>query len=194
MNVYVFRKFNKKISPMDKKNMLFRAFSQYKKTGNIDENCDLITLKIFKTEKGKPYIENNHMHFNISHSENLWICAIWRRDVGIDVQVKKKIDFMKFASRYFTRNEIEFLKECDSDKKLKKEFYRIWTMKEAIVKLNGESIFSQNKKYEVVRENSIVSELGGVCCREVMLDDNFQCCIAYRTLSDEEININLVNL
>lgn len=179
---------------MDKKNMLFRAFSHYKKTGNIDENCDLITLKIFKTEKGKPYIENNHMHFNISHSENLWICAIWRRDVGIDVQVKKKIDFMKFASRYFTRNEIEFLKECDSDKKLKKEFYRIWTMKEAIVKLNGESIFSQNKKYEVVRENSIVSELGGVCCREVMLDDNFQCCIAYRTLSDEEININLVNL
>ena len=175
MNVYVFRKFNKKISPMDKKNMLFRAFSHYKKTGNIDENCDLITLKIFKTEKGKPYIENNHMHFNISHSENLWICAIWRRDVGIDVQVKKKIDFMKFASRYFTRNEIEFLKE-------------------AIVKLNGESIFSQNKKYEVVRENSIVSELGGVCCREVMLDDNFQCCIAYRTLSDEEININLVNL
>lgn len=108
--------------------------------------------------------------------------------------MKKKIDFMKFASRYFTRNEIEFLKECDSDKKLKKEFYRIWTMKEAIVKLNGESIFSQNKKYEVVRENSIVSELGGVCCREVMLDDNFQCCIAYRTLSDEEININLVNL
>ena len=194
MNVYVFRKFNKKISPMDKKNMLFRAFSHYKKTGNIDENCDLITLKIFKTEKGKPYIENNHMYFNISHSENLWICAIWRRDVGIDVQVKKKIDFMKFASRYFTRNEIEFLKECDSDKKLKKEFYRIWTMKEAIVKLNGESIFSQNKKYEVVRENSIVSELGGVCCSEVMLDDNFQCCIVYRTLSDEEININLVNL
>ena len=48
MNVYVFRKFNKKISPMDKKNMLFRAFSHYKKTGNIDENCDLITLKIFK--------------------------------------------------------------------------------------------------------------------------------------------------
>ena len=58
-----------------------------KKTGNIDENCDLITLKIFKTEKGKPYIENNHMHFNISHSEKFMdLCNLetrcWHRRSG----------------------------------------------------------------------------------------------------------------
>ena len=45
------------------------------------------TLCIAKGEYGKPYFENAPwLHFSVSHSGGLWVCALCRCDVGIDIE------------------------------------------------------------------------------------------------------------
>ena len=84
-------------------------------------------------ENGKPYLEGNPVYFNLSHSGNMVMCAISDMRVGCDIELMKKQPNLRVAKRFFAKEEYESIKE-NSD------FYRLWTLKESYVKLNGEGI------------------------------------------------------
>ncbi len=91
-----------------------------------------------KTDKGKPYVLGD-IHFNVSHSENVIVCAVDSYPLGIDIE---KITYRELvAKRFFTQSEQRLL-----NKHKEKEFTKIWTKKEALAKLTGESIFSKTKE------------------------------------------------
>lgn len=75
------------------------------------------------------------LHFNISHSESLWICAISTCRVGIDVQIMRKKQYNKLSRRFFSENENELVKLYGEE-----GFYMIWTAKEAATKLRGKKL------------------------------------------------------
>lgn len=100
-------------------------------------------LIISATENGKPYIPNNPIFFNLSHSGDLAYIAITNQgDVGIDVEkIKPTIDALEIAKRFFHPLELKQFNEIPQEKH-KDFFYYCWTGKEAFVKTKGIGITS----------------------------------------------------
>lgn len=84
-------------------------------------------------ENGKPVIVGHEdIHFNMSHCRYAVACAISNKPVGIDVEVVKENVKDDLARYVLSDSELEDLTPL--------KFTRLWTMKEAVVKLTGRGI------------------------------------------------------
>lgn len=94
-----------------------------------------ISIKIDKL--GKPYVlDYPNIHFNISHSGNIVVCAIYDKPVGIDVQRMDDVNFDSIAKRFFTKSEQNIFFNVEEENK-KEQFFKIWTSKESFIKFLG---------------------------------------------------------
>lgn len=88
-------------------------------------------------EGGKPYlVAQPDIHFSLSHSGKIAICAISSGETGCDVEEKKRFD-MKIAERFFTREEYQQIVKQESDQEKQEMFSRLWTLKESFIKATG---------------------------------------------------------
>jgi len=110
---------------------------------------------IKRTNKGKPYFENCNIQFSISHSGDLWVCLVADFNVGVDIQLMKEGPLEAIADRFFSKDEAEAVRSNG-----KKEFYRIWTAREACGKYAGTGFMLPEKidPYPVVKEVFISSD------------------------------------
>lgn len=100
---------------------------------------------------GKPEMEG--ICFNLSHSQNMVICAVGEKSVGCDIeQIFKAPE--KVASRFFSKSEIRYLNGVSVENR-NQEFYRLWTMKESYIKMTGEGMRLPLDRFEVNFEESI---------------------------------------
>lgn len=96
------------------------------------------SVKILKTSQGKPYVQGySGKFFNISHSGRVIICVTSDVEVGVDIQIVKKVNFKKIALRFFS---LEERKQIEKSNDPLKEFFDIWTKKESFVKCIGTGI------------------------------------------------------
>lgn len=102
--------------------------------GMID--CQNPDYDIAVSESGKPYDKNSDTHFNLSHSGMFAAAAFDECDVGIDIEVPRKVD-LKLAERFFSASENKLIKTSASPEK---QFLRIWTRKEALIKAYGNAL------------------------------------------------------
>lgn len=87
---------------------------------------------VLYADSRKPYIEN--VHFNISHSGNLVVCAVSMDGrLGIDVEQTKSITLQNFKS-FFTPKEWTDINQAADPLE---QFYTYWTRKESIIKALG---------------------------------------------------------
>lgn len=95
------------------------------------------TAKIAYGPHGKPYLADYpDVHFNISHSGQYVVCIVSDRPVGIDIQ--EIVPYCpETAVSVCSQEEIVRL---NSSAESEAEFARIWTKKEAFVKLTGDGI------------------------------------------------------
>ena len=133
----------------------------------LSEHFDISSPTICRNENGKPYINKQGVHFSLSHTNGLAVCAVADTPIGVDCEkiVERGLDDKKrFASRYFTENEIEFLKNSQySDL----DFFKAWTGKEAVIKKLGGNM-SLVKKIDITQENLLFSyENGYIICINV---------------------------
>ena len=95
---------------------------------------------LFQTgQYGKPYLVNHSIHFNLSHSGKYGGLIISDEAVGIDLEVIRDIEVNAISERFFHPDEVLYLKILSSELQLK-QFYRIWTGKEASLKAQGYGI------------------------------------------------------
>lgn len=93
-------------------------------------------------EHGKPQIVGHpEIHFNLSHCREAVACAVSNRPIGIDVESVR--EFKESLVRY-TMNADE-IGEILSSERPEVSFIRLWTMKEARLKLTGEGITNDLK-------------------------------------------------
>jgi len=90
-----------------------------------------------KMPSGKPYIPGGR-EFNISHSGDITVCAVSNSPVGVDIEIIKPRNISRLM-RILTPRERKALEALNGEEKLR-EFYRIWTVKEAVCKLSGNGI------------------------------------------------------
>ncbi|XBI08416.1 hypothetical protein VPH35_136152 [Triticum aestivum] len=80
------------------------------------------------------------LHFNISHTTSLIACGMAMDDIGIDIEEKKRKttkSILSLARRFFTPSEVDYLAEISDLYAQEKEFFKLWTLKEAYVKALG---------------------------------------------------------
>ncbi len=106
---------------------------------------DIKKAVLRRSENGKPYIENEKISFNLTHTEGAVACIVDTEgcDVGIDCERVGR-DGQKIIERFFDENAKR--KYADSpDKAL--EFARIWTEKEAYAKFTGTGLSDYSTVY-----------------------------------------------
>mgnify|MGYP002777088025 CR=1 FL=1 len=94
--------------------------------------------------RGKPRLADPtqpNLVFNVTHSHELWLCAIaWDCELGIDIEHQRAIDQRQdIIQRYFAPLEQVPILAAPAPQQTA-EFFRIWTLKEAICKATGEGI------------------------------------------------------
>lgn len=100
-------------------------------------------------EHGKPFmIGHPEIHFNMSHCREAAVCVISNRPVGVDVE---SIREYKDSLVRYTMNEAEIALISQSPRP-KETFTRLWTMKEAVLKLSGEGLRNDMKTVLTGRE------------------------------------------
>ena len=104
----------------------------------LREEYGLTEKPLFEYGKhGKPAIVGHpDIHFNVSHCREAVVCAVSDRPVGIDVESIR--EFKDSLVRY-TMNDLE-LQRISQAERPEVAFIRLWTMKEAKLKLTGEGI------------------------------------------------------
>ena len=109
-------------------------------------------------EHGKPFIvDHSEIYFSLSHCREAVACAISDRPVGIDVESIR--EFRESLVRY-TMNVAEQQQIMEAERP-DVAFIRLWTMKEAQLKLTGRGI-SDNMKGALGEELGVRSEGLGV--------------------------------
>ncbi len=101
--------------------------------------------EVFYGAHGKPQIEG--LHFNLSHSGELVVCAVGEMSVGCDIE-KVKRSSRKVARRCFGMREQAFLNHVP-ETEYDNSFFRIWTLKEAYVKMTGEGMHVDFRTFDM---------------------------------------------
>lgn len=110
---------------------------------------------------GKPFIEGRpDIFFNLSHCREAAVCVIAPHPVGIDVESVRQ--FKEDLARY-TMNEHEMEQILISERP-DIAFIRLWTMKEALLKMTGEGIRNDLK--------NLLAEHTDVCFHTIVSPDN----------------------
>lgn len=90
------------------------------------------------SDNGKPYFKDTSMpHFSLAHSCGICAAVTADAEVGIDIELIRPVPHRnEMTERFFTEDEKQRLRESDTDE----NFLLIWTQKEALVKMRGDSL------------------------------------------------------
>lgn len=131
-------------------------------------------------ENEKPLLEE--VHFNISHSKNLVVCAISKDGiVGVDVEQIREVNLEHFKP-WFT--EVEWLDILNAEKQNERLLW-YWTRKESIIKALGVNLsylheievdatknyFLEKQKKWYLQDLSLRQKYIGAICTEFVIDE-----------------------
>lgn len=89
-------------------------------------------------ERGKPRLQDHpDIHFNLSHSGTIAMAVFADREAGCDVEAVKEAN-MRVSERYFCPEERRFIEAGVTKAEQNQRFFRIWTLKESVMKVTGE--------------------------------------------------------
>ena len=172
---------NRKLSRQILEDMIFSM------AGNHYDKYNLI---IDRDINGKPYFKNcNDLKFNGTHSSDLFAVIMSDDfDVGIDAERIKKRDYLSIAKEYFYKNECEYL---ENSSKIEIDFFTIWTLKEAYIKMLGKTIFDIKNSIEIDLIERVIKRSNNLFFSSFILDDSYIVSICYDMKHKKEDDIIL---
>lgn len=129
--------------------------------GLLDINAPLPPLMLGPS--GKPFIGTlsksvNEVHFNLSHSIDLIALSTGSKEQGIDLEVANIKRLRKpLVERVLSDKELDYYLKLESDADKAVFFTQQWTLREALIKLTGLSIFKMDVLSIDPYEHTIVS-------------------------------------
>lgn len=90
-------------------------------------------LVIKKDGFGRPFLSEGYI--SVSHSGDYKVVAISSKNVGIDIEKHRNIDFKRIVSRFFKNTAVSSLTE----------FFELWVKSEAYLKFTGEGLKNLGK-------------------------------------------------
>lgn len=89
------------------------------------------SVKFSIDEHGKPHATDLPIHFSVSHSKGIVVCAVSDKPIGVDIEYFRTIN-PKIIHRYCNDDELTYLNADPHT-----NFFELWTAKEAYAKLIG---------------------------------------------------------
>ena len=127
------------------------------------------TFPIETGECGKPYFPDRpDICFNLSHSGDVALCALSDTDVGCDVEAQRRPP-LSVAKRYFSSSEKDYLASARTDEERAERFFRVWTLKESVMKATGLGFSLAPSSFSAVDSD------GGLLSPEVRGETFFVC-------------------
>jgi 4'-phosphopantetheinyl transferase len=103
---------------------------------NITNEWSAFGISTYKDEYGKVCIRNhNELYICISYTESIAALAISKVEVGIDIEIQKKLDLKSTLKNLRTKHSFmdKYVSEVD--------ILKTWTLKEAYSKFSNESMY-----------------------------------------------------
>lgn len=134
--------------------------------------------KVIKyTKYNKPYFDDDLIHFNISHSGEIVVCALSDdHEIGIDIEIVTDIYLNDFK---YQMTEMEWNKIVLSSNK-KDSFFGYWTQKEAVIKAHGHGLTIPLKSFEISDNNTKIND-EKYYLKEIKIDKKYKCYISLKT-------------
>ena len=95
---------------------------------------------ILRTKNGRPYFAHTEtLFFSGSHTKNYCITVMAEKNIAVDIEQCRPKHFQAIAEYAFTATEQDQLAQSTA---IEKDFFLLWTIKEADIKLHDGSVFS----------------------------------------------------
>lgn len=143
------------------------------------------------TPAGKPFFyEYKHIHFNASHSDNVAICTFSDTEIGCDIQHIEKAR-ENVAKRFFTQQEYNYIFSDTENNKITadKRFARIWSIKEAYLKLLGTGLSGGLASFDILTENGNIQIKDNIYIKEYSFKDYQIAICSNKIISNDELQI-----
>lgn len=134
--------------------------------------------EILYAENGKPYLEGRNVEISISHSGELWGCALSKEPVGLDIQLVREKGIRSVAKRFFHPEEYRYLQETGFT-----DFFAVWTAKESYVKFTGEGITDDFSAFCVVDSQGLLRSVNGAEIKLIPFLPEYRICICSKRIS-----------
>ena len=105
----------------------------------LKKHYGIDSFRLEKGEHGKPFLPDYpHIHFNLSHCRGLIVCGFSEGEIGVDAELIRPYNG-RAAKRVFSVEEMEHVQNSSCPDE---DFFRFWTLKEALGKNLGTGLFS----------------------------------------------------
>ncbi len=134
--------------------------------------------------RGKPYLVTApDIHFSISHSGGMAMCALHGEPVGADIE-KARLVGKGVPERVMSEAEYRLYRDAEDRQTL---FFQIWTLKEAFIKYSGEGLGIPLRSFTVCPSGSgIITDTG--CAFWLMQPaDGYQAAVCAKGGAEPEI-------
>ncbi|UHG91358.1 4'-phosphopantetheinyl transferase family protein [Spirosoma oryzicola] len=142
------------------------------------------TIRLVTGINKKPLIASfSAVHFNVSHAGDWIMLAVSKAEVGVDLEKEEdNFTFQDILSTSFSAEEQAFIGGSNNPKK---EFYRLWTRKEALVKATAKGIdddFYRIPSLDGEHQSSVdlPGKDGFWTVTSFRVDDDHQAAVAYQ--------------
>ncbi|WP_347217415.1 4'-phosphopantetheinyl transferase superfamily protein [Chryseobacterium sp.] len=130
--------------------------------------------QILRSDDHKPYLKDQDLHFNISHSKELVACVIAEFPIGIDVEfIDHTLHYQDFQ---FQMTKSEFDKIEGSEDQIG-DFFSYWTRKESVMKAHGGGMMIPLDSFEILN-NECKIDSKKFFTKDFFINENYQSCIA----------------
>jgi 4'-phosphopantetheinyl transferase len=115
-------------------------------------SMDPASIKFLYGTTGKPYLGIGHgLEFNVTHSDDLFLYTFTRGcQIGIDVEhVSEFPELHDTACCFFSPREQDLLTGLPASDQ-KQTFFRLWTLREAYVKMRGDGLTDEMNNMDML--------------------------------------------
>lgn len=161
---------------------IYTILSEGLKSYGIELNENAITYN----EYGKPFLKNcNDLYFNITHCQELAVCAIENTEVGIDAENIREC-LSGVMRRAFSEREKNVVENSEN---INEMFFRIWTLKESFVKALGIGISYPLKSAEFIicEDNINVVGCDGFSFTQFIINGEFICSLCLKKTTENKV-------
>lgn len=138
----------------------------------------------FINSNGKPV--SDKCYFNISHSGKIVALAIDTVNVGLDIEQIRHID-RKFIEYVTSEDELDYIKDD-------KNFFEVWTNKEALLKAYGTGINKQMKSVPGLPINGLLTYQNKKYINKTIAYGDYVLTISRESEEDYSLEIAIVNI
>ena len=135
-----------------------------------EENINYKNQIFYLNKNDKPYLAGSNIYYNISHSYDYVITIISDNEIGIDIEKIRKTN-VNTINKFATKKEKEYILSNNEDIYLR--LFKIYTLKEAYIKMLGENI-SKIKEVEFeIHNNEIICSDKNIIAFTRIIDNNY---------------------